>query len=35
MRELYFEEFISFAAWFFIHKHLKFPASTFHDFNKE
>ena len=35
MQELYFEEFISFAALFFIHKHLKFPASAFHDFNKE
>jgi hypothetical protein len=34
MQELYFEEFISFAALFFIHKHLKFPASAFHDFNK-
>jgi hypothetical protein len=35
MRELYFEEFISFAALLFIHEHLKFPASAFHDFNKE
>jgi hypothetical protein len=32
---MYFEAFISFAALFFIHKHLKFPASAFHDFNKE
>ena len=32
MQELYFEEFISFAALFFIHEHLKFPASAFHDF---
>jgi hypothetical protein len=35
MREFYFEEFISFAALLFIHEHLKFPASVFHDFNKE
>jgi hypothetical protein len=35
MQEFYFEEFISFAALFFIHKHMKFPASAFHDFNKE
>ena len=35
MRELYFEEFISFAALFFIYEHLKLPASAFHDFNKE
>jgi hypothetical protein len=35
MRELYFEEFISFAALFFIYEHLKPPASAFHDFNKE
>ena len=35
MQELYFEEFISFAALYFIHKHLKLPASAFHDFNKE
>jgi hypothetical protein len=35
MQELDFEEFISFAALFFIHEHLKFPASAFHDFNKE
>jgi hypothetical protein len=35
MQELYFEEFISFTALFFIHKHLKLPASAFHDFNKE
>jgi hypothetical protein len=34
MRELYFEEFISFAALFFIYEHLKLPASAFHDFNK-
>ena len=26
---------ITFAALFFIHEHLKFPASAFHDFNKE
>ena len=30
-----FEEFISFAALFFIHERLKLPASAFHDFNKE
>jgi hypothetical protein len=35
MQELYFEEFISFAALFFIYEHLKPPASAFHDFNKE
>jgi hypothetical protein len=36
MQELYFEEFISFAALFFTHdEHLKFPASAFHDINKE
>ena len=35
MQELDFEEFISFGALFFIHEHLKFPASAFHDFNKE
>jgi hypothetical protein len=38
MRELYFEEFISFAALFFIHKASEIPAtpaSAFHDFNKE
>ena len=35
MQELYFEAFISFAALFFIHEHLKIPASAFHDFNKE
>jgi hypothetical protein len=29
------EEFISFAVLLFIHEHLKFPASVFHDFNKE
>jgi hypothetical protein len=33
MQELYFEAFISFAALFFIHEHLKTPASAFHDFN--
>ena len=33
MQELYFEEFISFAALFFIYEHLKPPASAFHDFN--
>jgi hypothetical protein len=35
MQELYLEEFISFAALLFIHEHLKFLASEFHDFNKE
>jgi hypothetical protein len=35
MRELNFEEFISFAALFFIYERLKFPVSAFHDFNKE
>ena len=35
MQELYFEEFISFAALFFIHERLELPASAFHDFNKE
>jgi hypothetical protein len=35
MQKLYFEEFMSFAALFFIHEHLKFLASAFHDFNKE
>jgi hypothetical protein len=35
MWELYFEKFISFAALLFIHEHLKFPASVFHDFNKK
>jgi hypothetical protein len=35
MRELYFEEFISFDALLFIHEHLKIPTSAFHDFNKE
>ena len=34
MRELYFEEFISFAVLLFIHEHLKFPASVFHDFKE-
>ena len=33
MRELYFEEFISFAALLLIHERLKFLASSFHDFN--
>ena len=36
MQELYFVEFISFAAaLFFIYEHLKPPASAFQDFNKE
>ena len=35
MRELYIEEFISFAALFFIYEHLKLPASAFHEFNKQ
>jgi hypothetical protein len=38
MQELYFEEFMAFAALFFIYEHLKLPAtpaSAFHDFNKE
>jgi hypothetical protein len=34
MQKLYFEVFISFAALFFIHEHLKLSASAFHDFNK-
>jgi hypothetical protein len=29
MQELYFEEFISFAALFFIYEHLKPPASAY------
>ena len=35
MQQLYFEEFISFAALFFYIRVSETPASAFHDFNKE
>jgi hypothetical protein len=33
MQDLYFEEFISFAAFFFYIRVSETPASAFHDFN--